>query len=427
MNQSSRFLQLLPPMQAFCLFAFAAFVCFSIAGAHISLGLLSLCVILQVLKNNRAHGTTNGSPALRFADLRLGFEWPLAVFGLAVLISSMLSHDPIDSISHLMNLTTIIGAYAVAGTLHRRPDWRKPALWIFLSTATIVSVWGLIKYALGLTVKVQSTQSTTMTWGAMSAMFLLLAISTAFNAAQTRGRWFARGFCVPQFFALLLSFVRGAYLGLAAGLAYLLRRQWKTLLPAALVLIFIAGILAPASVRERFASIFDLQHPSIMVRLSQWQIGAQIIAHHPFFGVGWHDLAPFTRKYAQPDPRLPKGVNDDIFHIGHYHNTYITLAVCSGLIGLGAFLWLMVGVWKQLGRSAAQNAQTECRALVWACRAAMLSFLINGMFDWTFGDAEVITMFWFIVGLGLGQANLVSTAGETPAFFRNAAVPLKES
>jgi O-antigen ligase len=199
------------------------------------------------------------------------------------------------------------------------------------------------------------------------------------------------------------------------------------LLPAALALILIAGLLTPASVHERFTSIFDMQHPSIVVRFSQWQIGAKIIADHPFFGVGWHDLAPFTRQYAQPDPRLPQGVNDDVFHIGHYHNTFITLAVCSGLFGLAAFLWLMVSVWKQLGLAAAQNAEVESKALAWACRAAMLSFLLNGMFDWTFGDAEVITMFWFIVGLGLGQANLAASANEPNALFRSAAVFVKES
>ena len=422
MKQSSGFLQFLPPLQAFCLCAFAAFVCFSIAGAHISLSLLAFCVVVQVFRKDRS----NGSVTSRFSDFRLGFEWPLALFVFACLASSLLSHDPVDSLLHLKNLTTIIGAYAVAHALRAYPQWRKPALWTFLVTATLASLWGLIKYALGMTLKVQGTQSTTMTWGAMSAMFMLLTLAVAFNAASASARWYARAVCAPQFFALLLSLVRGAYVGLAAGVAYLLRRQWKTLLPAVCILVAVAGLLAPEAVRARFTSIFDLQHPSILVRFSQWQIGAKIIAAHPFFGVGWHDLAPFTRQYAQPDPSLPEGVNDDIFHIGHYHNTYVTLAVYSGLLGLAAFLWLMVAVWKQLGRAATHNTVAESKALVWGCRAALVSFLANSFFDWTFGDAEVVTMFWFVMGLGLGQAHVNAMPEIRTAAARREAMPLKE-
>jgi len=396
--------EVLARLHAFSLFAFASFVCFSIAGAHISLGLLALVIILQIVLGSDAGEETAGDSGSLVAQVRLGFEWPLLAFWSACLISSLLSHDPLDSLAHLKNLTTIIGAYAVAYSLRRHSEWRTPALWIFLSTAALASLWGLVKYALGMTIKVQGTQSTTMTWGAMAAMFLLLTIVTAFSAANGGGRWAARVLSIPQFFALLLSFVRGAYVGLAAGLLYLLRRQWQRLLPGALVLLFIAGIVAPASVRERVMSIFDRQNPSVQVRLSQWQIGAKIVADQPFFGVGWHDLAPFTRQYAQPDPRLPQPVNDDIFHIGHYHNTYVTIAVYSGFLGLAAFVWLMASVWQQLGRATIQSAPAETQARIWACRAALLSFLVNGFFDWNFGDAEVVTMFWFVIGLGLGQA-----------------------
>lgn len=396
-------------LQAFCLFAFAAFVSFSIAGAHISLGLLALCILLPIF-SLQTHSLGADKIKSRFFELRLEFELPFAAFLLICLLSSLLSHDPLDSILHLKNLTTVIGAYAVAHSLRQHPEWRRPALWVFLTAATLASLWGLAKYALGITDKVQGTQSTTMTWGAMATMFLLVTVSTAYNGKGARRRWYARAFCLPQFFALVLSFVRGAYVGLAAGGFYLLRRQWKRLLPAALAVAVVAAALAPAAVRERFLSIFDLQNPTVLVRFSQWQIGAKIIADHPFFGVGWHDLAPFTRQYARPDSSLPAAVNVDIFHIGHYHNSYVTLAVYSGLVGFAAFLWLLWSLWQQLGRAALQNIPPENQALVRACRAAMLGFLVTGMFDWTFGDAEVMTMFWFLIGLGLGQGEKDSSS-----------------
>jgi len=448
--------------QAFALFAFSAFVCFSIAGSHISLGLLTLCVLLQTF-----------SARQRFVALALGWEAPLALFVALCLISTILSDLPWASFRNLKNLLTILGAYTVAYSLRTHPEWRKPALWIFIATATGAALWGLIKFGLGLTEKVMSTQSTTMTWGAMSAMFILITLFAASQWPTPRERWAACAFFIPQLAALFFSLVRGAYLGFGAGVFYLFHRYWKRLVPAALVLLFMGGLFAPAIVRERFTSMIDLQHPTILVRLNQWKIATQIIADHPFFGVGWHDLAGLTREYAQPDPSLPAAVNHDVFTIGHYHSTYFTLATCGGLLGLSSFVWLMIAVWRSLGKTMRQTpenfseeqygqraipplrgargvffeteeifkalrhfsrnaisfrlftasknrdaatppcppqggsiqASSANRNLVFACRAAMISFLVTGLFDWTFGDAEVVTMFWFIIGLGMGQAN----------------------
>lgn len=378
---------------AFTLFAFAAFVCFSIAGSHISLGLLTMSVALHIWQTRRKN--------IHATIIPLGFERPIATFILLCLISTMLSHLPWESFRNLKNLLTILGVYTVAYSLRTHPEWRLPTLWIFLTSATGAALWGLIKFGIGRTEKVMSTQSTTMTWGAMSAMFIFMTIYAAGFAATTRERWSARFYLLPQVSALFLSLVRGAYVGFAAGVFYFLRRQWKRLVPALLVVLALGAFVAPNVVKERVLSMTDFQNATLWVRLQQWKIATHIIADHPFFGVGWRDLAALTRQYAQPDPNLPESVNHDVFRIGHYHSTYFTLATCGGLLGLAAFAWLMMAVWRNLGK--AMRAPRANANLVFACRAAMIGFLVTGLFDWTFGDAEVVTMFWFLVGLGLGQ------------------------
>lgn len=380
-------------VHAFSLFAFAAFVCFSIAGAHISLGLLTVSVALRVWQTRRQNNHST--------KITLGFEWPVVIFIVLCLISVLLSNLPWESFRNLKNLLTILGLYTVAYSLRTHPEWRTPTLWIFLTSATGAALWGLIKFGLGRTEKVMSTQSTTMTWGAMSAMFILITLCAASFFEKGRERWAARVFFMPQLFALFLSLVRGAYVGFAAGVLYLLKSQWKRLLPALILLLVFGSLAAPNVVKERVVSMLDPQNPTLLVRLTQWKIATRIIADHPFFGVGWHDLAALTRQYAEPDPSLPESVNHDVFRIGHYHSTYFMLATCSGLLGLGAFFWLMIAAWRSLGK--ALRASNENADLVSACRAAMIGFLVTGLFDWTFGDAEVVTMFWFIIGLGLGQ------------------------
>lgn len=381
--------------QAIALFALAAFVNFSIAGAHISLGLLALAVSIQLLLTKRR---------ITFipAPLLLGFEWPVMAFTGACLIATLLSDSPRESFHNMRHLLTILGAYGVASTLRQHHAWRMPLLWTYIAVASAAALYGLAKFALGYHIKVMSTQSTTMTWGAMSTMFALVTTQIALSGETPRARWLARLLLVPQLLALLFSLVRGAYVGYFAGLAYLLMHQWRRALPAAILAIVLLIFISPEALQQRIFSIFDFSITTTQVRFEQWRYAARIFADHPFFGVGWRDLAPFTRSYAAPGTNLTEGIAYDIFHIGHYHSTYVTLLVCVGLVGLSAFFWLMFVVWRKLG-IALRETPAPHRQIVKAARAAMVGFLVAGLFDWTFGDAEVVTMFWFVIGIGMGQ------------------------
>jgi O-antigen ligase len=407
-------------LHAFSLFAFASCVSFSIAGAHISLALLTLCVTVQ---GARGKGQKDAEPP-RFS---LGIEWPIIVFVLLGLISTALSESPFESFRNLRHLLTILGAYAVALSLRWHPEWRRPVLWTFIAVATVAAVYGLGKFALGYSGKVLSTQATTMTWGALSVMFMAVTLQMALAAPLRRDRWLARGLIIPQTFAMLLSLVRGAYVGFAAGAMYLFRQYWadpqgplsgrrilvRRILPALLVLAIVVAFLSPSAVRQRFALIFDLKYHSTQVRLVQWKYALQISADHPLFGVGWRDMLPIFRRYAPPDINVSYIVKHDIFHIGHFHNTYIMVLACFGVIGLVAFFWLLVAIWRQLGLAAARAGTSQDRIVIYACRAAMVGFLVAGIFDWTFGDAEVVTMFWFLIGMGLGQIGPADLTSQT--------------
>ncbi|MGH7451393.1 MAG: O-antigen ligase family protein [bacterium] len=402
-------------LHAFALFAFAAFVSFSIAGAHISLGLLTLCVIIQSVKRRgqSAEGKAQkaeGKITSQDSSIRLGIEWPIIAFALVALVSTALSETPLASFRNLRHLLTILGAYAVALSLRQYPEWRRPLLWTFISVATVAALYGLGKFALGFSRKVQSTQGTTMTWGALSVMFMAVTLQMALAAPSRRERWLARAQIIPQIFSLLFSLVRGAYIGFFASAVYLLRQYWskrrillQRLLPAFLILL-LASVFSP-TVRQRVVAIFDLNTPSTQVRLIQWNYALQIVADHPVVGVGWRDLQPVIRRYATPAPNIPEYISKDVFSIGHFHSTYVTILVCFGVAGFLAFAWLMISVWQTLGMAMKHANDESRRSIIFASRAAMIGFLVAGIFDWTFGDAEVVTMLWFVIGMGLGQGD----------------------
>ena len=403
-------------VEVFALFAFAGSVSLSIAGAHISLGLLTLCLLGQSAWRRAQRSKGEAQLATENWPLKIGFEWPLLVFVIVALISTALSELPLTSFRNLRHLLTILGAYTVAFSLRRQPQWRQPLLWTFIGVATLASIWGLLEYTLGLSRKVQSTQGTTMTWGALCVMFMSFTLQMALAAPTSRERWFARAQFIPQFFAMLFSLVRGAYVGFASSIIYLLKPYWsnrrlllRKILPALLLLVITTTLISPQNVQQRFAAIFDLNTGSTQVRLIQWKHALTIAADHPVFGVGWRDLQAVLRQYAVPDPNIPENITKDVFSIGHFHSNYFTILVCFGVTGLLAFACLMLAVWRALGVAIKNTHDENGRLVIFASRAALLGFLVAGIFDWTFGDAEVVTMLWFVVGLGCGQVNFKNT------------------
>jgi len=404
---------LLQKTHAFALFAFAASASLSIAGAHISLGLLVLCVIVQRAWRKR-HGAEG--KAQRTTDnwqLTPGIEWPIIAFAAVALISTALSEMPLASLRNLRHLLTILGAYAVAFSLRQHPEWRRPLLWTFISVATMAAIYGLGKFAFGFSSKVWSTQGTSMTWGALCVLFMPFTLQMAIAAPLHRERWLARAQLILQIFAMLFSLVRGAYLGFAASVIYLLRQYWanrrllwQRILPVLMILILLVAFLPPNTVRQRLGAIVDLNTPSTQVRLIQWKYALQITADHPLFGVGWRDLQSVLRRYAAPDHNIPENIAKDVFSIGHFHSTYVTILVCFGVTGFLAFAWLMLAIWRALGTAIKHANDERSRLIIFASRAALLGFLVAGVFDWTFGDAEVVTMLWFVIGMGFGQATM---------------------
>jgi O-antigen ligase len=83
---------------------------------------------------------------------------------------------------------------------------------------------------------------------------------------------------------------------------------------------------------------------------------------------------------------------------GHMHNIFLQVAVTLGSIGLAAFVWLLVSILRMtagLFRSALPPPE---RAWAAGSLGATAGFIVNGLFEWNFGDAEVLTLWLILIG-----------------------------
>lgn len=123
-----------------------------------------------------------------------------------------------------------------------------------------------------------------------------------------------------------------------------------------------------------------------------WGAGLRMFRDHPLTGVGLQDLHALYDRY-----RSPLAVE----RAGHLHNVFVQIAAQMGVIGLAAFAWL----YASLVRAAAAGLRPllarrgVAAGLKLGVVAALAGFVVAGLFEWNFGDEELLYPLYLLVGL----------------------------
>ena len=208
----------------------------------------------------------------------------------------------------------------------------------------------------------------------------------------------AAAWAAPAWLAGVLSLgltsVRGAWLGFAAGCGLCvltLRRRWLVLAALAVVL---AGALAlEPRLLHRVKSIGDLADDTTRDRLAMLSAGLGLAIAHPLMGIG-----PGGVKHVYPVFAPPEALRRSTSHL---HNTPLQIVVERGLPGLAAWIAIWVGffgeAWRVLRR--VPPSDEDGRALVAGSMAAVAAFLVAGLFEYNFGDTEVLLVALAVMAL----------------------------
>jgi O-antigen ligase len=233
-----------------------------------------------------------------------------------------------------------------------------------------------------------------MTFGGVLCLGALVIVAHLANAPWRRVWWMLPAGALTVV-ALAFTYSRNAWLGLVAGTLAIMataRRAGRILLVAA-ALGTAAVLLAPASVAERAKTMLDLQDATIRDRVAMWQAGFAMIADHPVLGVGPGQVRAWYIQYRRPDAVRPT--------TGHLHNSPIHIAAERGLPALAVWLWLWVVFFREAGRVLRRLGRDRPveRALVAASLGGVTGFLVAGLFEHNFGDAEVAMVVYALMAL----------------------------
>jgi hypothetical protein len=262
--------------------------------------------------------------------------------------------------------TTALQQLGVSGWSRGR-DWR--ATGFFNHWVTYAEVLQLIaSLALGIFLAVREKKSL--------LIFAVIGLVFALGMTVTRASWI--GFAIAVVVMLSLTVTRRTILIVAA---------------CALPLVLVSVVVLQ---QKRGIGFFDRQDQSTSWREMVWREGFELLISKPrhlLVGVGLDSIKGHWREWGLFDNgRQP---------IGHMHSNLLQIALERGVPALVVWL-ILIGLYvRMLWKIIRREADGFSKGLALGALGGAIGFFTSGLVHYNWGDSEVVTILYFIMGLCL--------------------------
>ncbi|HEU4935747.1 MAG TPA: O-antigen ligase family protein [Vicinamibacterales bacterium] len=384
----------------YALLAFVALLPFSIAASQV---LLTCSGVLWFVLVIRGHERFE-APAM---------FWPLAAYAGATLVASLFSVDPETSFIDCKQLLL----FSIVPIAFRLLPGRRAltAVDVIITVGAISAVIGVVQFGIlefdSLGQRPRGLLGMYMTYSGQLMLVACLAAARILFRKDDR-LWTA--LVMPALIAALAATLsRNAWVGACVGIGLLfVIRDFRlfALLPVAIAA-FIA--FAPSQMTDRLYSSFRVKHlrhdtaateASLLSnrdRLAMIRSGFRIIKKDPLTGVGPDMVVSVYASYR--DPNAVQQLNS------HLHNVPLQIAAERGLPALAIWLWFIV----MLIRDFVKNRMQADPSLAYGALSVTVAMVAAGMFEYNFGDSEVLMLFLVLVTLPYAATR--STPASPPA------------
>ena len=362
-------------------------VTFSVAVSSIAMGSAILLFLIELI---RSRGATFPSTP---------FDLLFVLYALGELIATIFSVEPLNSFIYMKRLFLIAIVYLTVQTLNNQVRVEL-SLKILIGIGAILSVAEILSVSsVGGHIPRIALFQYFLTEGGLKMMLLLLLIPFLVHPDTPRRLKIASIICsVLLFIGLILTQTRSSWLGFIGGVITIGLMRSKKVILVMIIVVMIVLIIAPQDYRIRAASIFDPTMKSNLTRVHMITTGWRMFLDHPITGTGDIDLKSLYITYIEP---IDNGEG------GHLHNNIMMLLVTLGIVGFVPIMFLFGKIAVEEYRIAARSSSHWLYGSIGVGTfAAFIGFQINGLFEWNYGDHEVVLLFWFSIGLALSASRL---------------------
>jgi len=150
--------------------------------------------------------------------------------------------------------------------------------------------------------------------------------------------------------------------------------------------------------KERKMGWIAINDPGTQFRLLMWKDAPRIIKAHPVFGLGLDSVFVKGKELGlEAYKRYPL--------VGHFHSTYIQLAVDTGLPGLAIFIWLIAAYFLLAIRVIGKTRRGDYfeYGIALGAFGAVLAFVLSSFIHYVLGDGEVMAVIWLLMGVTIAM------------------------
>ncbi len=387
-----------------CIFAVPFFSLLPNPSLAIALltGISAVSYLLKIIRGKRV---------LKFEVLDI----MLLLFLILVFFSGLISVGGRASLYEAILCCVLMFSYYLVANMMRTETWVRRCLLALVSSATIVSIFGIVEYFFGelssawldttYFVDIKGRVTSFFDNANVLAFYLVMVFPFALVLFERCKRRKEKFLSLVSILSIILCVVftwsRGAWIGILAELLiYLLIRTRKTvkLIFAAVLALPLMPMVLPENVMRRFMSIGDISDSSTYYRLLTWKSSLRAFSDNLFGGIGYGNSA-FERVY-------PSYAYAGIEGTEHTHNLFLQIGLGMGIVGLLVFLVTVI-LFVQKGYLFVTGAERDENVNATAASVtAIIAALIMGMFDYIWYNNRILFLFFVIMGIACASVRI---------------------
>jgi len=346
----------------------------------------------------------------RFQLMRTPLNIPIAAFLVAAAIGVVMAVDFKHSLKGYMTLGWISIFFLFVNNVKDETQFKR-LIRILILITTIAGAYAIFQHFARIdffgNVKYlpRSTGffNSPMTFGNYVLLVLPVVFGLSFYSnTRKEKRWLQlSGLIILT--AIIFSYTRGVWFGLIGGLIFMAILRSKRLLLSVVAGIMVCSlflvILPSSRFTQRVMGTFNSGRP-VGDRIYFLKGSLRIIRDYPITGIGWEGFRIVYPEYKPDEGRQL---------VSHAHNNFVDVAVDSGLLGLGIFIWLLVTIYKVGFHIFKELEDGYFKGIAWGFLGSLTAFLIAGLSQYNFGDSEVVMLFYFLLGMVMVIPRIVET------------------
>jgi O-antigen ligase len=315
----------------------------------------------------------------------------------ALVIATVASVDPGGSAPRITK-GLLVGLVSVAATHAREERRGRLALALLFVSAALAALYAFVRFASeggAFPARARGAAGHALTYGGQVLLLASLAAAVALRGRERRWRLAAAALLALLLPALLATYTRSAWLGFIVAAGVIVARTRARWLVALGIAVAALAISLPGAYRARALSVADPANRWNVERVRMWGAGLRMFRDRPVTGVGLQDLHPLYERYRSPEA---------MERVGHLHSVPVHVAATMGLVGLAALAWLIAGLFRTAAGGGAPPGSALGGAVSLGVIAGLAGFLVAGLFEWNFGDEELLDLLFVLVGIAFSAA-----------------------